>query len=74
MDDIYKEAIGSLNSKAEKELKETVEDMAMIMPSIAAMGKTLEKESIDKGFTKDESFQIAKEYMVRALFPHVGAN
>lgn len=69
MDDLYKQVLSSLNSKKNKELKEMVEEITMIMPSIVEMGKVFEKESVDKGFNEQQSFEIAKEYIVSTLVP-----
>lgn len=69
MDDILKQALDALNNKKRKELKEMVEEISMIIPSMVETAKVVEKESINKGFNDEQSFEIAKEYIVSSLTP-----
>lgn len=74
MDDMYKQALNAINSEGNKELKKMVEEMSMIIPSFIEIGKIVEKESINNGFTEQQSFDMAKEYIISSLVPNRGEN
>lgn len=69
-----KDAEKMMNSEYFQGLIDAVEETKNIMPPIAEVAIITYDEFLAQGFTEEQSFQVAKEYVLRILLKDIYTN